>query len=154
MLSEQQTSETFESFVLEVEPRLWRALTAAFGPQLARDATLDALSWAWEHWTTVQHMDNPAGYLFRVGQTNARRAARTTRRTWGAPPASHEARFEPHLNTALAALPTRQRWVVGLVHGYGWTLAEVAEVTGLRKSTVQTHAERGMRTLRKHLGVQ
>ena len=30
------------------------------------------LAYAWEHWTRVQKMANPAGYLYRVAQSKAR----------------------------------------------------------------------------------
>jgi DNA-directed RNA polymerase specialized sigma24 family protein len=61
--------------------------------------------------------------------------------------------FEPGLGDALAMLTERQRLAVGLVHGYGWTLREVAEVCGLRITTVQTHLERGTSRLRALMGV-
>ncbi len=47
--------------------------------------------------------------------------------------------FEPGLPKALAALSQRQRLAVVLVHGYGYTLREVAELTGIRATTVQNH---------------
>jgi DNA-directed RNA polymerase specialized sigma24 family protein len=40
-----------------------------------------------------------------------------------------------------------------LVHGYGCTLREVAELTAIRQTTVQNHAERGLARLRTRLGV-
>jgi RNA polymerase sigma factor (sigma-70 family) len=54
---------------------------------------------------------------------------------------------------ALRDLPERQRVAVMLVHGFGWKLAEVAEITGIRVPTVQTHAERGLARLRRALEV-
>jgi hypothetical protein len=39
----------FEAFVHDVEPRLRRALVAAYGFERGREATADALSWSWEH---------------------------------------------------------------------------------------------------------
>ena len=47
----------------------------------------------------------------------------------------------------------RERQVVMLVHGYEWSLGEVAELLEVSKSTVQTHAERGLSKLRDGLGV-
>jgi len=38
------------------------------------------------------------------------------------------------------------------VHGFGWTLREVAELTGTSVSTVQNHLERGLAHLRRALG--
>jgi DNA-directed RNA polymerase specialized sigma24 family protein len=40
-----------------------------------------------------------------------------------------------------------------LVHGYGYTLREVAEFTGLRVTTVHNHLTRGIARLRDKLGV-
>jgi DNA-directed RNA polymerase specialized sigma24 family protein len=64
-----------------------------------------------------------------------------------------EHRFEPGLPGALAALSQRQRLAVVLVHGYGYTHREVAELTGIRQTTVQNHVKRGLARLRAKLGV-
>lgn len=68
---------SFEVFVAEVEPRLRRALVAGFGPVAGRDAAAEALAIAWERWEKVRGMDNPAGYLYRIGQNRARRVVQT-----------------------------------------------------------------------------
>ncbi len=60
---------------------------------------------------------------------------------------------EPGLPAAVAGLPEQQRITVTLLHGYGWTMTEVAELLGTKKTTVQNHAERGLARLRKELGV-
>ena len=61
--------------------------------------------------------------------------------------------FEPGLPGALARLTERQRLAVVLVHGYGYTHREVAELTGIRQTTVQNHLTRGLASLRSTLGV-
>ncbi len=43
-------ADTFEAFVRDAEPRLRRALVAAYGPEQGRDAAAEALAYAWEHW--------------------------------------------------------------------------------------------------------
>ena len=72
---------------------------------------------------------------------------------WEPAPAEQSSWYEPRLAVAVAALPERQRMAVLLVYGFGWSLSEVAELLGLSKSTVQTHVERGMASLRAGLGV-
>ena len=62
--------------------------------------------------------------------------------------------FEPALGRSLAALSERQRVAVVLVHGYGWTSREVAEMTGIKATTVQSHLERGLARLRSQLEVE
>ncbi len=42
---------------------------------------------------------------------------------------------------------------VVLIHGYGWTHAEVAAFLGVAVPTIQKHAERGLAKLRRGLGV-
>jgi hypothetical protein len=48
-------------------------LVATYGPADGREATVDALSWAWEYWSRLCHVDNKLGYLYRVGQSAVRR---------------------------------------------------------------------------------
>jgi DNA-directed RNA polymerase specialized sigma24 family protein len=61
--------------------------------------------------------------------------------------ADAEHRFEPGLPGALAALSRRQRLAVVLVHGDGYTLREVAELIGIKPTTVQNHLSRGLSRL-------
>jgi RNA polymerase sigma-70 factor (ECF subfamily) len=139
----------FREFVLEAEPRLRRALIAAYGTERGREAVAEALAYAWEHWPKVIAMDNPVGYLYRVGRsrTRSRQVRPLFQRADNSEPA-----VEPKLPGALERLSERQRVAVVLVHAYGWTLREVAELTGVRISTVQTHVERGLRHLQRELG--
>jgi hypothetical protein len=58
---------------LRRQPRLLQALVAVYGPVDGRGATVDALSWAWEHWDRLQEVENKPAYLFRVGQSATRR---------------------------------------------------------------------------------
>lgn len=144
--------DSFEAFYREVEPRLVRALVAACGPVIGRDAAAAALEYGFEHWDRVQRLANPAGYLYRVGRNTARR---TTRRPipsvddavaaqWG---------FEPGLPRALAALTEQQRCAVLLVHAHGWPLVEAADLLGVSVSSLRNHLRRGLAKLRAHLGV-
>lgn len=143
------SAAAFEAFFREAEPILRRALVAAYGPDLGRDAASEALAYAWEHWDRLSQMSNLPGYLFRVGQTRGIRSKRQPvlhdRSSWP------EYQFEPGLPAALAQLSERQRLAVVLVHGYGYTLQEVADLAGLHKGSVQTHAARGLARLRAAL---
>lgn len=61
--------------------------------------------------------------------------------------------IEPALGQALAELSEQQRLAVVLVHGFGWTMREVAELTGTKVPTIQTHLDRGLARLRTYLEV-
>jgi RNA polymerase sigma factor (sigma-70 family) len=144
----------FETFVLATEPPLRRALVAAYGYEDGREAAAEALAYAWEHWAKVRDMPNAPGYLYRVARTSASRSRRWRRpRLLLALPPRDEIHFEPGLPAALASLTERQRVAVVLVHGFGYTLREVAELTGIKITTVQNHLERGLGRLRARLGV-
>jgi DNA-directed RNA polymerase specialized sigma24 family protein len=140
----------FEAFVLEVEPRLRRALVAAYGSDRGREAAAESLAYAWEHWDRLRGMRNPAGYLYRVGQSRTRRRRSPV---VFAVPEQREPWIEPALPAALARLSERQRVAVVLVHGFGWSLRDVAELTGTAVTTVQNHLERGLTGLRAALEV-
>ena len=144
----------FAAFVGEVEPRLYRSLVATYGPADGREATVDALSWAWEHWSSLRNVDNKLGYLYRVGQSAVRR--------FGSRPVpvrllqavqSRIPEITPELVPALAKLPTQQRTVVVLVHAFSWSQAEVAELLGVSASTVHEHLSRAVERLRAELEV-
>ena len=154
MLQEEATHlETFTSFARDAEPRIRHALTAALGSELGVEATAEALAHGWEHWSRVSGMDNPVGYLFVVGRNRARRAFRR-RPVFHEPPTETLPMVEPGLADALRSLPERQRITVMLLHCFEWTMPEVAELLGVKKTTVQNHAERGMARLRRQLGVE
>lgn len=145
----------FEAFVLATEPPLRRALVAAYGYEDGREAAAEALAYAWEHWPRVREMPNAAGYLYRVARSSVSHGRRWRRRPpllLAAPPGV-EHQFEPGLPAALATLSERQRVAVVLVHGFGYTLREVADLTGIKVTTVQNHLERGLSRLRDRLGV-
>ncbi len=143
--------QAFVRFVKETEPKLSYALAAAYGPEVGAEATSEALVYAWEHWDKLSRMDNPAGYLYRVGQSKSRRFRRPK---VGFPERTHhDRRFEPGLPAALESLTKNQRVAVVLVHALGWTEREAAELMGISRSTVRTHVERALTQLRTALEV-
>jgi len=140
----------YEEFARRARLRLVRAFVPVRGLDDAPDAAAEALAYAWEHWERVGAMDNPVGYLFRVGQS------RTRRRRRGLLPAPEDIAmpdFEPGLVPALRALPDTQRTAVWLVHACGWTYAETAEAMGVSTSAVGTHVTRALDRLRAGLEI-
>ena len=73
VLPDRTKSDSFATFVQEVELRLRQALTAALGPELGREAAAEALVYGWEHWDRISEMANAAGYLYRVGRSRGGR---------------------------------------------------------------------------------
>lgn len=146
-------SRTFVEFFEQSEERLRHALVASYGPAIGRESALDALSWSWEHWDQLQTMANPVGYLYRVGQTAARRLLKSSPvvnlRTNAA--IVDDAEIAPEVQPALARLSEQQRASVVLVHGYALSQRHAAEVLGISISTLREHLARGMERLRSDL---
>jgi DNA-directed RNA polymerase specialized sigma24 family protein len=153
VLADESKTVSFTEFVTLFETRLRQSLTAAFGVEGGKDASAEALAYGWEHWHRIRVMDNPGGYLYRVGYDRARKVSRRSMRLPGVD-SGRLPWVEPGLPKAVAGLPEQQRMVVSLVFGYQWSLGEVAEYLGVAKGTVQTHSERGLARLRDKLGVE
>lgn len=130
-----------------------RALVARFGGEAGGEAAADAIAWAWEHGEVLCRMANPAGYLYRVGQTSARRSRRRVARSaFPVEPVWHDAPDLPgDVFDALARLRPDQRVSVLLVHGHGFSYAEAAEVMGVSEASLRNHLHRGMQRLRAEL---
>ncbi len=150
-----RATDAFTEFARVAEPRLRLALGAAFGFDLAQEATAEAMAFAWEHWDRVMTAANPVGYVFGVGRNRARRSLGRHRAPLLPPVLSSELPWvEPGLPGALGRLSVRQREVIMLLHCFEWTLSEVSELLGLSRGTVQIHERRGMARLRRDLGVE
>ncbi|MFV0373579.1 RNA polymerase sigma factor, partial [Microbacterium sp.] len=94
------------------------------------------------------------GYLYRVGQSASRRYTPKP-----LPPellVQLEESFpdvEPGLVPAFARLSGQQPTIVVLVHGFGWSQADVAELLEISPSTVHVHLSRALDRLRDILEV-
>jgi RNA polymerase sigma-70 factor (ECF subfamily) len=149
-----EPSVSFETFMTTSGARLRRVLIAHFGIEAGPDIAADALAWAWEHWDQVCLMTNPVGYLYRVGQSSARRHRRWTRRVvMPSEIATADVPLpEPRLEEALARLSVAQRVAIILVHGLDWSYQEVADALDVPVSSVRNHLHRGLERLRRDLG--
>ena len=143
--------ETFTRFFEEAEPRLRVALGAALGQDRGRDAASEALAYAWENWDRLQEMENPIGYLYRVGRSKVRERKQRFLRPV---PDGGFPHIEPGLPVALEQLSDSQRVAVVLVHGFQWSHGEVAALLGTSTPTVATHVRRGLKKLQRSLKVE
>jgi DNA-directed RNA polymerase specialized sigma24 family protein len=147
------TPSTYDSFVAEHRPRLLQVLVARFGIEVGADATADAMAYSFEHWDRIEPMTNPLGYLFRVGQTSARKQFRWSRSfALPEPEPSRLPDVEPGLARALMKLDHEQRVMVMLVHGHDWSYAEVAAVFDVTVTKIRNDLFSAMQKLRKQLG--
>jgi DNA-directed RNA polymerase specialized sigma24 family protein len=154
LLLDERVADSFAEWARDAEPRLRQAMTASLGSQLGQEAAADALVYAWEHWDRVSGKDNPFGYVFVVCRNKARGMTFWRRPVFLDVEEYHPPQVEPGVAAAIARLTEKQRIVVMLVYGYEWSMSEVAELLGTKKTTVQKHAERGLARLRESLGVE
>jgi DNA-directed RNA polymerase specialized sigma24 family protein len=142
----------FDVFVAGAEPKLRRALVAALGQDAGLEATSIALAYAWENSDRVRKMENPCGYLYRVGRTRVHRRRREPIFLAVPDQVAHE--VEPKLPGALERLSEKQRAAVMMVHAEGWARGEAAAALNISVSSLDTHLARGLRRLRAELGVR
>jgi DNA-directed RNA polymerase specialized sigma24 family protein len=143
----------YDRVVSPIVGRVQRGLIAQFGIEVGGDVAAEVVAWAWEHIERLSDVQNPAGFLFRVGQSAARR-----HRRWERDRARFPARPEwveanaPELDDevieAMRLLKASQRVAVLLVHGYGFTYREVADLMQLSEPAVTNHIHRGLIRLR------
>lgn len=125
--------------------------------ELAGDATDEAFARALERWDRVGSMDNPAGWVYRVGQNWAHRRRWRTKRESdlflqvSQPTFRNDYYPDPDLASALVSLPMKQRSVVVLRHLLGYSERETAEIMGISPGTVKSRLSRSMDQLRYSL---
>ena len=144
--------QDFVAFSERATTRLRPVLVAHHGVETANDLCADAIAYAWENWERVRDLDNPVGYLYRVATSRARRYRRW-RRPLILPPESAVAALELDnaLHVMLAKLPLWQRTAVVLVHAYGWSYQDIADLTGRSLSDVRNDVHRGLTALRTRM---
>jgi RNA polymerase sigma-70 factor (ECF subfamily) len=139
-----------------IEQTVRRALVARNGLHAGSDAAAEAMAWAWQHRDRLATIDEPAAYLYRVGQTAARRLRRWQRREsqLGFEPIANDppGSFDAELFGALARLRRDQRVAVVMVHCYSYRYREVAQLLGISEAAVTNHVHRGLARLRVLLG--
>lgn len=96
-------------------------------------------------------MENPTGYLYRVGRSKVRERKQRFLRPV---PDGGFPHIEPGLPIALEQLSDSQRVAVVLVHGFQWSHGEVAALLGTSTPTVATHVRRGLKKLQRSLKVE
>lgn len=147
------TGDEIASFVASARRDLERALVARFGLHDGLEAASVAVGYAFENWERLASMGNPAGYLYRVGVSSARRSSSRRRRTemLVREPLTVDRPVDVDLQRALARLRPDQRVAVVLVHAHGHSYSEAAEILDVPVTTVTNHLNRGLARLRRFL---
>lgn len=146
---------TFEAFYRSAWDRVYRTLAIILrDPDLAAEATDEAMTRAFQRWSSVGEYDNPTGWVFRVALNFSRtRLARRRRET---PLAVEFGSWEmsvpvPELVPALVRLPLEFREVVVLRYLWDWSERDIAAALDLPGGTVKSRLHRALARLRKDL---
>lgn len=148
------TSASFEQFYRTNRTAVGRALAITLrDPELAADAVDEAMARAYERWTHVETLDNPVGWVYRVGlnwsRSFLRRATRPTPSWLIANESTVDpSGIDPAVDRALGELTVDQRAVVVCRLLIGYSEAQTAAALGIRPGTVKSRLNRA--TTRLH----
>ncbi|HLT97419.1 MAG TPA: sigma-70 family RNA polymerase sigma factor [Acidimicrobiia bacterium] len=146
----------FPDFYRVHHQSVFRALAATTGdPELAQEATDEAMTRAYQRWSTVADYDNAPGWVYRVGLNWARSRLRKQRREHlrEIPPDQphHQPLPDPDVEAALRSLPIEERSLVVLRHLMDWSYDEIAAALGIPVGTAKSRLHRVMNELRSKL---
>lgn len=152
----------FDAFVEEEHDRLYKALYFVTGSREdAEDLSQDAFMKLWERWESIEEIDDPTGYLFRVAlngfRMRRRRAAMALRRAVPLPETRDEfveAEMRADVRQLLIGLTPRQRAALLLVDLLGYRSEQAARILRVRPSTVRNLASQGRRALKETEGAR
>jgi RNA polymerase sigma-70 factor, ECF subfamily len=153
---------SFEVFFEEQHPRLFAALCLITGSreeaaEIAQDAFLRVL----ERWDRVAVMEDPTGFVFRIGMNlfrNRHRRARLLARL-PIPTREHDDAFavvhdRDVLIRAMRDLTPQQRAAVVLTAILDYSSGEAGRILGISDSTVRVLAHQGRVSMRSSVGEQ
>ena len=147
----------FEQTVADHANRLFAlAYSILRDPDEAEDAVQAATENAWRKWGALRSTEARGGWLrticVRECVKRRRRRARDLgdelRDTTAAGPMSS---LDIDLERAIRALTSKQRAVVTLHYGHGYSLDECADLMGTSPGTTRSHLNRALSSMRKEL---
>jgi RNA polymerase sigma factor (sigma-70 family) len=136
-------------------------LVATGGRAAAEDAVAEAFARAYQRWSKVREHPNPTAWVIRTALNVSRSSWRRRRREWltGEQPepapvdavATGADGIGGDLETAVAALPRRQREVLALRVLADLSAEDTGVLLGISAATVHVHHHRALDTLRAGL---
>lgn len=147
---------SFEAFYAGQRDSIVRALALTLhDTDLAADATDEAMARAYARWRTVQQLQSPGGWVYRVGLNWARSVLR---RRGGPRRRVHEIDVQAlevrdhELHRALLRLDLDRRAVVVCRYFLGMSEDEIAQSLDIKPGTVKSRLHRALRQLEDQLG--
>ncbi len=140
----------FEDFYASNRTSVGRALALTLrDDDLAREAVDEAMARAYQRWSHVSQLDNPGGWVYRVGLNWSRSVVRRWKRPtpiWIAQPseAPPSSPADPAVDRALDSLSLDHRAVVVCRLLLGLSELQTADALGIRPGTVKSRLARAL----------
>jgi RNA polymerase sigma-70 factor, ECF subfamily len=150
----------FHAFFQDEHGRLLKTLYFVTGDRAeAADLMQEAFLRLWERWDTIDGIEDPRAYLFRVAlnasKMRARTAFRASRRVLPLGVVRDpfdDVDVREDVRRMLLTLTPRQRAALVLLDLYGYGSEEAGRIMGIRPSTVRALATQGRAVLRDRGG--
>jgi RNA polymerase sigma-70 factor (ECF subfamily) len=149
-------AEGFETFYRRKWQMVFRATAVTVGHvDLAREATDEAMTRAYERWGSIQAMENPAGWVYRVAVNWARSRQRRQRlalsKSAEGSAISYDRFPDPDLFDAIQRLPVLQKEIVVARYLLDMSEEATAAAFGVPKGTVKSRLSRALEALREEM---
>lgn len=169
-LAKARDRDAFEMLVEQHLGDVHRIAVAIAGPADAMDVTQETFVSAWQQLPRLRNPEVFAGWLRRICVNNARQRLRRTQRRGvvASLDTGHAARSievvdqrpdfrgaveaRALLEPAIEQLNADQRALLALHYTLGYSIAETAEVLGIRVGTAKSRLNSGLNALRKSIG--
>ncbi len=141
---------SFDDFYASNRTSVGRALAITLrDDDLARDAVDEAMARAYQRWSHVSQLENPGGWVYRVGLNWSRSMIRRWNRPtpiWLTQPSETPLRamVDPTVDRALDTLSVDQRAVVVCRLLLGLSELQTADALGIRSGTVKSRLSRAL----------
>jgi len=148
--------ESFRAAFVELWPAARRVARRLLGDQAAADdVAAEALARVFARWDRLESLPHRNAWAMRVTANLALDSLRRRRPSVAPAAAAHPQdalAVRLALVAALRELPSRQREVVVLRYLADYSEQDVANALGIAPGSVRTHMQRGLESLRRHLG--
>lgn len=150
----------FEAFYRDHLPRVLRGCTlVVLDRSAAEDIASEAFARLWSKWGQIEDDDHAGGFVFKTAMRLCARRVRWREVLGRLPERAGPDEIERALDRTeilrgIRELSVRQRQAVVLRDWAGMETREVAELLGMRESTVRVHLARARRVLRVALDEQ
>ena len=148
----------FARFYRDHRVSVARTLALTLGDDaLGFEAADEAMSRAFERWTTVSAYNNPEGWVYRTGLNWARSWLRRRKRgaakdpLLAVPAAGVDRPADTDLSRAIARLPHDQRAVIVLRFYRDWSVEQTADALDVPAGTVKSRLSRALSVLQRDL---